>query len=288
MRIVGAHRELGTRVRERVKRAAASTLQAGTPRNALPALAELSRRLDGDVPGRGQRLSLAWFELSVFSQNGEDGVIAEILRRTGTDGGFFVEFGAAVTESNCLLLADVAGWAGLFMDGDADAIAALRSRYLGSENVAVRQAKVTPANVEALFAEGSVPRELDVLSIDIDGLDYHVWEALERYRPRLVVIEYNGAIAPQRRLVQPADVEVWDGSDFFGASIGALDLLAGRKGYRLVYTELSATNAFFVRDDLASEFAQGADVPRRTRAPLAGRADLRGDAAGRSYVDLDA
>src|SRR4051794_4517235 len=124
---------------------------------------------------------------------------------------------------------------------------------------------VTPANVEALFAAHDVPVESDVLSIDVDGTDYWIWEAVTSYRPRIVVIEYNGALDPSRRLVQPRDHPGWDGTtDYYGASLGALEALAAEKGYRLVHCELTGNNAFFVHDDVPGDYPAAADVPRRT------------------------
>ncbi len=123
---------------------------------------------------------------------------------------------------------------------------------------------VTPTNIEEIFSRAGVPAEPDVLSIDIDGGDYWIWEAIANYRPRVVVVEYNSTIDPGRRLVQPRERTSWDGTDFFGASLAALRALGESKGYRLVHTELTGLNAFFVREDLAGErFSQADRVPAR-------------------------
>jgi hypothetical protein len=149
---------------------------------------------------------------------------------------------------------------------------------------------ITPENVQELFTASGVPTELDVLSIDVDGADYWIWEAIDAYRPRAVVIEYNSAIDPRRRLVQPADLDGgWDGTSYYGASLGALQTVGERKGYRLVHTELSGVNAFFVREDLADgRFLAADDVPMRG-APnyfQHGRGHPP-DLARRNYLDLD-
>jgi hypothetical protein len=250
-------------------------------------MSEFMRRMGGDSPSKDMMLTA--YELRVFSQNGEDGVIAEIMRRCGTAACYFVEFGASAgIEANCVLLADVLGWQGLFIEGDPTHSAQLHRKYGGHGGVTTIQAIVGPENVEALFAQAGVPTEPDLLSIDIDGCDYYVWEAIKAYRPRVVIIEYNGGLALERRLVQPRDTGGWDGTAFFGASIGALRSLGKSKGYRLVHTELSGNNAFFVRDDLLGEFPDTANVPLRSSnyslRGLAHRPDLR----GREFVDLDA
>jgi hypothetical protein len=116
----------------------------------------------------------------------------------------------------------------------------------------MREALVDRENVNALAAELGVPRELDLLGIDIDGNDFHVWEALDAVAPRVVVIEYNPKLPPPTRWVMHYDPRhVWDGSDQYGASLAALAALGQRKGYRLAACNITGSNAFFVREDLA-------------------------------------
>jgi hypothetical protein len=280
----------GIDVRQRVKQslqvvAAASEVRR-TDRTTMLAVAELARRHGGDAPG-GDFPDLTPFELKAFSQNGEDGVIAEILRRCGAPGRWFVEFGAAEgLENNCVALADLLGWHGLFIEAGEREFATLEAKYRPNPRVAAVRSLVTVENVAGLFSAAGVPEEPDVLSIDVDGSDYWIWQALDGYRPRLVVIEYNATLDPARRLVQPSDHGPWDGTAYFGASLGALEALAGAKGYRLVHTDLTGSNAFFVREDLAAPFPVPDDVPRR-----AANLFLRGerhppDPHGRSFVDL--
>ena len=98
-----------------------------------------------------------------------------------------------------------------------------------------QQSMVTAENIESLFAANQVLEEIDLLSIDIDGNDYWVWQAIERYRPRVVVVEYNAIWPPDATWVQAYDAtRPWDGTTHHGASIGALTVLAEKKGYRLV------------------------------------------------------
>jgi hypothetical protein len=226
-------------------------------------------------------------ELRVFSQNGEDGVICELLRRVGTETEYFVEFGAeSGAEGNCVFLAEVLAWHGLFIE-PSDQYDALERRWAGRPPVATARAFVTPENVGALFREHGVPESPDLVSIDIDGNDYWVWEAMET-TPRVLVVEYNGNLdtGPDVRLVQPYSDEAWDRTDFFGASLGALESLGRRKGYRLVHTDLAGSNAFFVRDDLAGELPSGDLVPRRAANYRLGGRGHRPDPRGREYRSL--
>lgn len=236
-----------------------------TDRSIYLSIAELSRRYRA-ANESDREAPLTEFELRCFSQHGEDGVIAEILARIGTGTKFFAEFGIECgREGNCVFMADVIGWAGLFIEPDEASYAALARKYATSEQIQTLNATVTPDNVEDLFADARVPPEPDVVSIDVDGQDYWIWEALEAYRPRLVVIEYNALLPAGRQLTQPRGYdEPWDGTDYFGASLDALCALADRKEYRLVHTDLAAINAFFVRADVAGgRFPPPHTVPHR-------------------------
>jgi O-antigen/teichoic acid export membrane protein len=224
---------------------------------------ELLREAMGYVTGsRRDARELASYERKVTSQNGEDGVIAELLARSGSGSRWFVEFGAASgQEASCVQLADAEGYDGLFIEADDDAYAALAAKYAANPRVRTLQAFVTDANVQDLFAQAGVPPEPDVLSIDIDGIDYWVWEAITDYRPRIVVAEYNAHLDADSPLTVPREHrDGWDGTDYFGAGLGALRDLARARGYRLVYTDVTGTNAFFVRADLPGDYPPEDDV----------------------------
>jgi len=276
---------------DRLKKVPADRLAMERARLIYLAIAELSRRYSGDVPEPAASAGhLTPYEHRVFSQNGEDGVIAELVRRVGAPGRWFVEFGGGLgVDGNCIFLADVLGWEGLFIEPAQHWHEALARKYAPNPRVRVLSDPVTPTNVEDLFARGEVPSEPDVLSIDVDGNDYWIWEAIENFRPRIVVIEYNPALDPARRLVQRLDPSpgAYDGSDDFGASLGALRALSEQKGYSFVHTELSGTNAFFVRADLPADPPLPEDPPVfAANIWLAGRTHAPSDRA--SIIDLDA
>jgi hypothetical protein len=277
------------RLRVHLRQVAGASEVLRTSRSTLLAVAELSRRYAGDGPPPPPGHGLGTFELRAFSQNGEDGVIAEILRRCGALDGYFVEFGAAQgVENNCAALADLLGWRGLFMEAGEREYAVLERKYRPSDRVATKRTLVTPENAEELFAAAGVPLEPELLSIDVDGEDYWIWTALERYRPLVVVIEYNSGLEPGRRLMQPRGTGPWSGTSFFGASLAALESLGERKGYRLVHTDLTGSNAFFVRTDAPGDFPAPDRVLRHGPNHW-----LRGEAPppeteGRAFVDLDA
>jgi hypothetical protein len=258
------------------------------------ALAELAERHGRIGSERGEPVverGVSAFELRAFSQNGEDGLLAEILRRIGAPGRHFVEFGVeSGREGNCVYLADVAGWAGLFMEADEEMYRGLADKYAAQPAIRTIRAEVKATNIERLFAEAEVPAEPDVISIDVDGQDYWLWQGIESYRPRLLVIEYNSSLDPRARLVQPDEPgHTWNGTEYYGASLGALESLGAEKGYRLVHTDLCGVNAFFVRSDLAGDAFPPADEVARRGTPNYFQRGVRhppNEAHGR-YLDLD-
>lgn len=276
--------------RLRLERAAASlwnlSQSAETPRASLLALSEVMRRQGGDRPAISDQQPLTGFELRVTSQNGEDGVLIELLRRAGDGGRWFAEIGAgAGDQSNCVVLADVLGWSGLLLDGDPARAARLRAKYAGIPAIRTRCALAEPANVDELLAESKLPRELDVLSIDVDGADYWIWRAMRAFTPRILIIEYNASLGAEERLVQPENrPDTFDRTSYGGASIAALCELGEARGYRLVHTELTGNNAFFVRRDQPGVFPEGDAVPLRGPNHYLRSQGHQPDARGRRYV----
>lgn len=256
-----------------------------TPRDVFFAVSELMRRHGGDHLSIPADAPLTGFELRAFSQNGEDGVLLEILRRAGEGSRYFLEFGAGDgRENSTLFLADVLGWSGLYIEGDSERAALLRDKFDGT---AVRTlcAMVTPDTVDNVLTEAGVPVEPDVLSIDVDGADYWIWRAMHHHRPRVVVIEYNASLGSRNAMVQPAKRhDRFDLTAYGGASIAALRDLGESKGYRLVHTELTGNNAFFVRYDQPGTYPSASAVPLRSANHYLAGAGHRPDESGRPYV----
>jgi FkbM family methyltransferase len=193
------------------------------------------------------------FEHKMSSQNGEDGILAEIFRRVGTETRLAVEFGAETgEETNTARLIRDHGWRALLIEGDGAKFARLAENYRDRPGVRTVREFVSSANIERLLEDSGIPEEFDLLSIDIDGNDYWVWSAVRRWRPRVVMVEYNASVPPPRLWVMKENPEhAWDGTDYFGASLASLADLGRRKGYVLVGTNSTGVNAFFVRADLA-------------------------------------
>ena len=199
-------------------------------------------------------------EFQVFSQNGEDGILLWILQETGAPVKTFVEIGIEnARECNTALLAFVLGWDGRMLEADplgAEAAQRLSRRMLmGRPNrVEIRQAFVTRENVNALIGGG----DLGVLSIDVDGMDYWIWKAVESAAPRVVVVEYNASMGPEESITVPyrADfsaAEAHPSGYYHGASLAALERLGREKGYALVAVDRAGVNAFFVLEAIRPE-----------------------------------
>lgn len=194
-------------------------------------------------------------EARVYSQNGEDGILAWLLAEVGAPNRTFVEFGIGDgSECNTANLSRTFGWSGLLMEADAESVERAREFYRRFPGVGIVHAEVTPENIDALLHQHG-PVGVDVLSVDIDGNDYWVWRAITAIDPRVVVIEYNATFGPERSVTIPSN----DGFDrygehmsgfYHGASLSALAKLGLEKGYALVGCDSRGANAFFVRREL--------------------------------------
>ena len=200
-----------------------------------------------------RRLLLYGFQ--VCSQNQEDGMIHEILNRIGITGKVFAEVGVGdgVENNTAFLLSQ--GWTGFWIDGNSAMLKMIASRNdLNGGCLRTLVSFVTRENISQLFEQMGVPQEFDLLSLDIDQNTYYLWEGLEKLRPRVVVVEYNGMIPPYLDWKVHYDPKrVCDGTNNYGAGLKALELLGRRLGYSLVGCDFVGVNAFFVRDDLVED-----------------------------------
>jgi hypothetical protein len=209
-----------------------------------------------------QRTALRRSEFKVFSQDGEDGLLLHLFSKVGTTERRFVEFGIGdPRKCNTANLALSFGWSGLLMDAVPQIVDEAQRFYREQSRVDLPRVKivlqhVTPENINEVLRAHGMGGEIDLLSIDIDGNDYWVWEAIEATRARVVVIEYNASLGPDDSLVTVYDPSFnryarhprgW----YHGASLAALEKLGRAKGYSLVGCESTGLNACFVRADLA-------------------------------------
>jgi len=200
--------------------------------------------------------SLARHRFKVFSQFGQDGMIAEIFRRIGPGRRRFAEIGTAPLENNTGYLL-LQGWEGLWVDAalpaDEDLPAPLRELH-GSGRLRLEREFINRENIVALLARHAFDRDLDFLGIDIDYNTYHILDVCLALAPRVISVEYNGQLPPDLDWVAPYDPgAVWGRTIAYGAGLKAIENRARRAGYALVGCELSGTDAFFVREDLLGD-----------------------------------
>ncbi len=213
-------------------------------------LLEAERRKDPGLP-------ILWGH-KAYSQNDEDGITQEIFRRIGMRHGTFVEIGAGNGVQNNTLYWLKQQWRGVWIDGSPDNAQFIQRAFavpLARGQLHFQQASVTAENCDELLSRTPCGgREIDLLSIDIDGNDYYVFAQLSAVQPRVVVIEYNARFPPPARWRIPYSADFnWDGSDWFGASLQSMNALFEQRGYALVACNITGSNAFFVRRDLAGD-----------------------------------
>ena len=193
----------------------------------------------------------------VYSQCDEDGIIREIFHRIGETNKTFVEFGVGNGLENNTLALLFDGWKGLWIEGSKRLATEIQEglKYtIEAGRLNVTNAFITRDNINGLISSATDEAEIDLLVIDIDGNDFHVFDSITCINPRVVVIEYNAKFPPPVSYCMAYDRKhQWCQDDNFGASLKFLETEFSNKGYHLVGCTLTGANAFFVRKDLAEE-----------------------------------
>src|SRR3989344_684660 len=183
------------------------------------------------------------YRKDIASQFGEDGIIEKIFEILLPSNKWCIEFGAWDGEhfSNTYNLIQHHGWSGILVGGDASRMSQIRETHAGKLVTAVNAfvASSGPSSLNNLLSATDAPQDFDLLSIDIDGNDYHVWRGLTDYKPKVVVIEFNSFIPGNIEFVQEDSSAIVHGN-----SILSMTMLAKEKGYKLIC--INQENAFFV------------------------------------------
>ena len=230
---------------------------------------------------------LILFEHQTWSQNGEDGIITEILHRLGISSGTFLEIGVENgSETNTSMLLH-RGWNGIWAECNPDSCNTIRrvfARELGTKQLQLTQTMVDKDNARFI-----VSGETTLVSLDIDRNTYHICTAIaETARPKVMVIEYNPSFPPTLEWICPYDpARVWDLTMVYGASLKSFELLLAGLGYALVGCDITGNNAFFVRCDLLDPdtFAGPFSAERHYQPPRFHLTGRRGNAHARAYRD---
>jgi hypothetical protein len=258
------------------------------------AIADLQAQI-GDVQSRAvaelgaDQLDRA--EFRVFSQFGEDGILQFLVQRVRVENRVFVEIGVEdYSESNTRFLLVHDAWRGVIVDsGNAHRRFLDDSRLAWRNTVDAVTAFVDRDNVDEILRAAGVEGEIGLLSIDIDGNDYWVLDAIHRVRPTILVVEYNSAFGSERAVTVPyeptfARAEKHYSHLYWGASLAALARAADARGLALVGGNRAGNNAFFVARDRLGE------IPERSVSDCwqpAQFRESRGEDGALTYVSDD-
>lgn len=205
--------------------------------------------------------SLDEVEFQVFSQRGEDGIIQYIINKIEIPNKIFIEFGVETyTESNTRFLLINNNWSGLVIDGDPKNIKYIKEDFIyWKYDLTAIQSFITKENINELIAGYTSQKDIGLLSVDIDGNDYWVWESINCINPRVVICEYNSVFGLNKKVTVPYKSDFVRSKEhfselYFGASLAAFCHLAEQKGYDFIGTSSAGVNAYFVRKDLSEPF----------------------------------
>ena len=200
------------------------------------------------------------FGIKIYSQNDEDGIILYIFKHIGIKTKKFVEIGIENgTECNTTNLLKNFNWKGIQIEGSKklynDAKIQLKKILKKKvNNLKLLNIFVTKKNINQILKR-NYGKEIDLLSIDVDGNDFWIWKAINCVKPRLVIIEYNSFFGSNiSATIKYNSKFSWDhrnNKSYYGASLKALEKLGKQKKYILVGVDKNGVNAFFVRNDLA-------------------------------------
>jgi hypothetical protein len=229
---------------------------------------------------------LTTFEFRLMSDQGQEGIVLEILRRTGMPTRRSVEIGSGPNGANSGLLPACFGYRSLMCDGDMELIEIARGVFAGTDVVFANE-WITREAVNALLERNGFSGPIDYLGIDLDGVDYWIWEAVQACNPILVSVEYNPYLGPEVAASIPyspdfsrhrASEEGGAPRGYWGASLAGLAALGARKGYRLVATSSRGSDAFFLKDGICPELrtitsAEGWRTPKKPDPEKQAKAD---------------
>lgn len=239
-------------------------------KQALSSVLQIDQRFDEVKVNQGIILSslnenktsknLKDYEFKVFSQWGEDGIIQHLTKTIDIKNKTFIEFGVEdFFESNCRFLLTKDDWKGFVIDGSTRNIDRLKkSNFYWKHDLVGLDAFITRENINELLAKSGFEEDLGILSVDLDGNDYYILEAINFFKPRILICEYNAVFGATRKISVPYQADFYRTSKhysnlYFGASLSAMTYIADKKGYALVGTNTAGGNAFYVRKDLVND-----------------------------------
>lgn len=199
-------------------------------------------------------------EFKVFSQFGEDGIIQYLVNNLKITNKIFIEFGVEnYEEANTRFLLENNNWSGLIIDSSNENISHIKKQnyYWRNKLIAIREF-VSPENINEIIKKNQFNGNIGLLSVDIDGNDYWVLNAIEVVFPDIIIMEYNANFGSDKSLTIKYNpnfkrAETGINKLIYGCSLKAASNLCESKGYSLVYVNKNGNNAFFVKKKLLNE-----------------------------------
>ncbi len=202
-------------------------------------------------------------EFKVFSQFGDDGIIQYLINSMSIEEKEFIEFGCGdYMEANTRFLLLNDNWRGLVIDSNRKDIQRIRRQDIyWRHDLQVVQAFVDRENINEIFSNCGFSGRIGLMSIDIDGNDYWIWEAISVVMPAVVICEYNSVLGAANAITVPYNPRfertgAHPSNLYWGCSLKALCVLAEKKGYCLVGCNSHGNNAYFVRNDSLGDLKQ--------------------------------
>ncbi len=191
----------------------------------------------------------------VYSQNDEDGIINSIFNDIGTDNKIFIEIGVGNGIENNTHNLLLQNWKGIWIDSSDVHLKHIKNN-LNNNNLLIEIREITPENINESIKylikdiENNNSDNIDFLSIDIDSYDIFCVEKLTIIKPKLICIEYNAKFPPPMDIsINPNKKFKWDHDDYNGASLFFINKKLNQKGYKLISTNITGNNAFFVLNE---------------------------------------
>ncbi|MDT0556062.1 hypothetical protein [Patiriisocius hiemis] len=201
------------------------------------------------------------YEFKIFSQWGDDGIIQYLIKNLSIENTTFIEFGVEdYLESNTRFLMMHDNWSGFIIDGSNKFIKNLKKyKWYWKYDLRGKCAFITKDNINSILLSSGF-KSLGILSVDIDGNDYHVLEEIDLgvLNPSIIIVEYNAVFGKDRYITVPYKEDfvrnnMHYSNLYFGASLPAFTHVANNKGYALVGCTIAGNNAYFVRRDLLNK-----------------------------------
>ena len=196
-----------------------------------------------------QNIFFKKYAKNIYSQNGEDGIIEELLDRLNINDGWVCEFGAwdGIYFSNTYNLLKQ-NFNAVYIEGDKEKYKDLLKTAKKHENIIPINAFVdhndSENSLDNLLKQTDIPIDFDILSIDIDSYDYQVWKSLKVYKPKIIIIEINSSVKVNN------DEHIHEPNKYEGTGFKPTYDLGLEKGYKFI---LHTGNMFFIREDLFSK-----------------------------------